>query len=80
MKISYKPTGVCCSNIIIEMENDIVTNVRFIGGCSGNQQGVGALAKGMHVKDVVTRLEGIRCGSKPTSCPDQFAKALKEYI
>lgn len=80
MEISYRPAGVCCSNIIFEIENDIVTNVRFIGGCSGNQQGVGALAKGMNVKDVVTRLQGIRCGSKPTSCPDQFAKALKEHI
>ena len=59
-------------------EDDVVNRVQFIGGCSGNTQGVAALAQGMKVDEVVSRLEGIRCGFKPTSCPDQLAKALKE--
>ncbi|RHM60602.1 MULTISPECIES: TIGR03905 family TSCPD domain-containing protein [Coprobacillaceae] len=78
MEIKYQPHGVCASQIVIEVENDIVQNVKFIGGCSGNTQGVGALAKGMKVQDVIERLEGIRCGRKPTSCPDQLAQCLKE--
>ena len=73
MEIKYQPHGVCASQIVIEVENDIVQNVKFIGGCSGNTQGVRALAKGMKVQDVIERLEGIRCGRKPTSCPDQLA-------
>ena len=65
--------------IIIDVDNGIVNNVKFIGGCSGNTQGVAALAKGMKVTDIVERLQGIRCGSKPTSCPDQLAKALIKH-
>ena len=70
MEIKYQPHGVCSRQIIID--------VKFVGGCSGNTQGVAALVKGMKVDDVIDRLEGIRCNSKPTSCPDQLAKALKE--
>ncbi|OUQ06807.1 MULTISPECIES: TIGR03905 family TSCPD domain-containing protein [unclassified Thomasclavelia] len=78
MEIKYQPHGVCSRQIIIDVEDGIVNSVKFVGGCSGNTQGVAALAKGMKVNDVIDRLEGIRCNSKPTSCPDQLAKALKE--
>lgn len=80
MEIRYQPQGVCSRQIIIDVEDGIINQVKFVGGCSGNTQGVGALAKGMKVEDVITRLEGIRCGSKPTSCPAQLAKALKENM
>lgn len=78
MEIKYQPHGVCSRQIIIDVEDGIVNSVKFVGGCSGNTQGVATLAKGMKVNDVIDRLEGIRCNSKPTSCPDQLAKALKE--
>lgn len=78
MEIKYQPHGVCSRQIIIDVEDGIVNSVKFVGGCSGNTQGVAALSKGMKVNDVIDRLEGIRCNSKPTSCPDQLAKALKE--
>ena len=78
MEIKYQPHGVCSRQIIIDVEDGIVNSVKFVGGCSGNTQGVAALVKGMKVDDVIDRLEGIRCNSKPTSCPDQLAKALKE--
>lgn len=78
MEIKYQPHGVCSRQIIIDVEDGIVNSVKFVGGCSGNTQGIAALAKGMKVNDVIDRLEGIRCNSKPTSCPDQLAKALKE--
>ena len=78
MEIKYQPHGVCSRQIIIDVEDGVVNSVKFVGGCSGNTQGVAALAKGMKVNDVIDRLEGIRCNSKPTSCPDQLAKALKE--
>lgn len=77
MIINYKPSGVCASQIDINVEDGIVTDVHFIGGCSGNTQGVAALCKGMKVEDVISKIEGIRCRSKPTSCPDQLAQALK---
>lgn len=76
MEIKFQPQGVCSKQIIIDVEDGIVNNVRFVGGCSGNTQGVGALAKGMKVSEVIERLQGIRCGARPTSCPDQLAKAL----
>ena len=78
MQYEYKTNGVCAGKIVFEIDNDIVHDVRFIGGCSGNTQGVAKLADGMKVDEVITRLEGIRCGMKATSCPDQLAKALKE--
>ena len=76
----YKPTGVCSREINIELDGDIVKSVKFTGGCSGNTQGVAALVAGMKVSDAIARLEGIRCGMKETSCPDQLAKALKQAI
>ena len=75
----YKTTGTCSSAIDFEVEDGIVKEVKFIGGCSGNTQGVAALVKGMPVDEVISRLDGIKCGFKPTSCPDQLAKALKEW-
>ena len=77
--ISYTTQGVCSRKIEIEVENDRVTSVRFLGGCSGNTQGVSALAVGMTVDEVIRRVEGIRCGFKSSSCPDQLAKALRSY-
>lgn len=79
MEIKFQPQGVCSKQIIIDVEDGIVNDVKFVGGCSGNTQGVGALAKGMKVEDVVTRLQGIRCGARPTSCPDQLTKALVKH-
>ena len=76
-KIVYPTKGVCSQAIAIELEGDIVKGVQFIGGCSGNTQGISMLVCGMKVEDVISRLEGISCGGKGTSCPDQLAKALR---
>lgn len=78
MVIQYTPTGVCSRQINIEVEDDVVKSVQFVGGCNGNGQGIGALVAGMKVEDVIQRLSDIKCGSRPTSCPAQLAKALKE--
>lgn len=75
----YKTSGTCSSAIDFEVENGIVKNVKFIGGCNGNTQGISKLVEGMPVDEVINRLEGIRCGFKSTSCPDQLSKALKEW-
>lgn len=77
MQYTYKTKGVCSQSIIIDVEEDKVLNVRYIGGCNGNLQGIGALVKGMKIDDVITRLENIKCGFKNTSCPAQLAIALK---
>ncbi|SFS06345.1 TIGR03905 family TSCPD domain-containing protein [Anaeromicropila populeti] len=75
----FKTKGVCASQINIEIEDDIIKSVEFVGGCSGNSQGIARLTIGMHVNEVIDRLEGVTCGYKATSCPDQLAKALKKY-
>ena len=75
--MTYKTKGVCSQRITIEMDGDIVKNVEFFGGCHGNLQGIAKLVEGMKKEDVIARLEGIRCGFKNTSCPDQLAQALK---
>ena len=77
--ISYTTRGVCSRRIDIEIDNNRIISVQFQGGCAGNTQGVAALTVGMTVEEVIERLEGIRCGFKTTSCPDQLAKALREY-
>lgn len=77
--ISYTTKGTCARSIELEIEGNVVKQARFVGGCHGNTQGVAALVKGMSVDEVIARLDGIRCGSKPTSCPDQLACALREY-
>ena len=74
----YKTRGVCSQAIQFELDGDTIKHVNFLGGCSGNTQGVARLVEGMKVKDAIARLEGIHCGPRPTSCPDQLAKALKE--
>ncbi len=79
MKFTYKTSGVCSRSIDIEIENDIVKNVTFSGGCNGNTKGIGALVEGMKTDDVISRLENIKCGFKDTSCPAQLANALKAY-
>ena len=80
MTHTYQTRGVCSRKIDFTLENGVITNVRFTGGCSGNTQGVASLANGMKVEDVIKRLRGIRCGSKATSCPDQLARALEKAI
>lgn len=79
MEFTYKTKGVCSSSIIIDVEDGIVMDVKFLGGCNGNLKGIGALVKGMKVDDVIERLDNIKCGFKNTSCPAQLAQALKEY-
>lgn len=79
MKYSYRTTGTCSSQIDVEVENGIVKDVHFTGGCNGNLQGISSLVKGMKVDDVIARLEGIRCGGKPTSCPDQLSRPCARY-
>lgn len=76
--MKYQTKGVCAQSIEFEVNEGKVYNVRFTGGCNGNAKGVCSLVEGMKVDDVITRLEGIQCGYRPTSCPDQLAKALKE--
>ena len=78
MTIDYQPKGVCSRRMRIEVENGIVKSLEVQGGCYGNLQGISRLVEGMRVDDVIARLEGIRCGFKPTSCPDQLCKALHE--
>ena len=75
---SYTTRGTCSRQILFELEDGKVHNVRFVQGCSGNTQGVAALVEGMDADEVIARLKGIRCGMKPTSCPDQLARALEE--
>ncbi len=76
-KYSYRTQGTCSSQINIEVENGIIGEVEFIGGCNGNLQGISKLIKGMTCEETIERLEGIKCGFKSTSCPDQLATALK---
>lgn len=77
-RFTYTPTGVCSRKIDIEMDGRIVSKVAFTGGCAGNTQGVAALIAGMDVDEAISRISGIKCGYKPTSCPDQLAAALTE--
>lgn len=77
MKYSYETKGVCSSTITFEVDGDKVKNIKFVGGCNGNLKGIAALCEGMNIDEVIARLDGIRCGFKATSCPDQLAKALE---
>ena len=79
MKITYRPKGVCSQLMDIEVEDGKIESVKVTGGCSGNLQGISSLLKGMDVDEAISRMEGIRCGYKSTSCPDQLAQALKAY-
>lgn len=79
--MDYRSQGVCSSAIHVEVdENGRVHNVQFVGGCAGNTQGVARLVEGMEIHDAISRMEGIRCGYKSTSCPDQLAQALKQLL
>ena len=77
---SYQTSGVCSRSIDITLDGDRIASVQYHGGCSGNTQGVAALVAGMTIEEAISRLSGIRCGFKSTSCPDQLAKALTEYL
>lgn len=76
----YKTKGTCSTMIDVELKDGVIDSVQFTGGCNGNLQGISALVKGMKPEDAISRLKGIRCGFKPTSCPDQLAHALEEMI
>ncbi|OUQ12463.1 TIGR03905 family protein [Lachnoclostridium sp. An14] len=75
----FKTRGTCSREIHFDIKDNKLTNVSYVGGCNGNLKGIGKLVEGMDVDEAITRLDGITCGMKPTSCPDQLAKALKEY-
>lgn len=76
--IEYKTKGTCARAVIVDVEDGVITDCQFVGGCSGNTQGVAALVKGMKVDEAVAKIKGIKCGMKSTSCPDQLALALEE--
>lgn len=78
MQYTYKTKGVCSQMISFEITDGVVSGVQFFGGCNGNLKGLAALAEGQNVDELISRIEGIRCGMKSTSCPDQLAQALKE--
>jgi len=78
--IEYFTSGVCSRKIDVDIEDGIIKKVVFTGGCAGNTQGVAALIQGMTVEEAISRLDGIKCGFRPTSCPDQLAKALKKAL
>ncbi len=78
MKYTYIPKGTCSRKIEFELDGNIVHDISFTGGCHGNLQGLARLAQGMTIDEITEKLEGIKCGHKPTSCPDQLAQALKK--
>ena len=78
MQFEYTTKGTCSRKIFFEIEDGKVHNVEFLSGCNGNLQGIGKLVEGMDIDEVIRRIDGIRCGGKPTSCPDQLATALKQ--
>lgn len=78
--ITHKTSGVCSRQIDLDIEDGVIIDAKFTGGCSGNTQGVAALVVGMTVKEAIKRLRGIKCGPRPTSCPDQLAIALENHI
>lgn len=78
MQFEFKTRGTCSQMIYFDIEDGKVRNLRFVGGCNGNLKGISALVEGMDVDTVIEKVEGIRCGMKSTSCPDQLAKALKQ--
>lgn len=80
MVYTYDAKGTCSRKIIIDVVNGVVNNVKFIGGCSGNTQGIASLAKGMKVENVIKKCKGIDCAGRGTSCPDQLAKAMEEIM
>ena len=79
MTINYRPRGVCSQQMTVEIEDGVIQSFQVKGGCDGNLQGISRLVEGMRVDDAIRRLDGIHCGFKSTSCPDQLAQALKQY-
>ena len=79
-RIEYKTSGTCSRMVIVEVEDGIVTDCAFVGGCAGNTVGVATLVKGMKAEDAIAKIKGIRCGFKPTSCPDPLARALEAAL
>lgn len=75
----YKPKGVCSREMRFEMNGDVIENVTIVGGCAGNSLGIARILRGKHIDEVLDSFDGVRCGGKVTSCPDQIAQALKEY-
>ena len=81
MTYTYTPRGVCSRRMVVELsDSGVIENVRIDGGCNGNLQGISRLVQGMKAEEAIARMEGISCGGKPTSCPDQLAKALKKAL
>lgn len=80
MNYKYKTRGTCAREISFELENGIVKNVSFFGGCNGNLKGIAALVEGKKAEEIIPLIKGIKCGFKPTSCPDQLANALQEAL
>lgn len=80
MHHTYKTRGTCSQLIDFDLDDGIVTNIRFTGGCNGNLKGIAAFAEGMRAEDIISKAAGIRCGFKSTSCPDQLANAIREAI
>ncbi len=80
MKFEYTPKGVCSRKMIFDVEDGVIKSLEVIGGCNGNLKGISSLLIGMKPEEVISRLEGITCGSKPSSCPAQIAEALKKYL
>ena len=78
-EIKYTPKGVCSKLMTIEIENNVIKSYKSLGGCPGNSLGIGALVKDMEVDEAIERLSGIKCGMRPSSCPNELANALKEY-
>ena len=78
--ISYQTVGTCCRLMNVEIEDDIIKNVEFLGGCNGNLKGIKNLVVGMNINEVIAKLKGITCGDKSTSCPDQLATCLLQYL
>ena len=80
MELTYQTSGTCSKLIEVSLDGDVVRSVHFVGGCHGNLQGISKLVEGMPAREVISRLRGIRCGMKSTSCPDQLAKALRQAL
>ncbi len=77
---THRNKGVCSSQVSFDLNDGIVSNVEFVGGCNGNLKGIGKLVEGMKAEDVIERVKGLKCGFKSTSCPDQLAAALEEAL
>ncbi len=78
--VRFQPNGVCCKLMQLRIKDNIIEDVEFVGGCSGNLKGIGVLIRGMNINEVTQKLSGLPCGSRPTSCPDQLTKGIEAYL